>query len=162
LYQDLLHTIAEVAITLAGFSGVVFILGNRSEGRFTQTERNGLFHLLLTSCGNTVVALVVAAILAGSADETVAWRTGCGLVGVFVLFGAGRAMAEEKRGEHSLPRFVAWPIPVFAILLALANVVIASGFFVGFAHIACISLLIYLILVSVLYFASLLVPDNGP
>jgi hypothetical protein len=160
LYQDLLHTIAEVAITLAGFSGVVFILGNRAKGRFTQTERNGLFHLLLTSCGNAVVALVVAAILAGSADESVAWRVGCGLVGIFVLFGAGRAINEEKRGEHSLPRFVAWPIPNVAILLAVANIVIAAGILVGFAHIACISLLIYLILVSVLYFASLLVPDN--
>jgi len=161
LYQDLLHTIAEVAITLAGFSGVVFVLGSRSQGRFTQTERNGLFHLLLTSCGNAIVALVVAAVLASSADETVAWRVGCGLVGVFVLFGASRAMIEEKRGEHSLPRFVAWPIPIGATILALANVVVASGLYVSIAHIACISLLIYMIMVSVLYFASLLVPDNG-
>jgi len=106
------------------------------------------------------VALTIAAILAGSADESVAWRVGCALVGAFVLFGASRAMAEERRGEHSLPRFIAWPIPLFAAALAVANVLIAVGFQVQFARIACISLLIYLILVSVLYFASLLVPSN--
>lgn len=162
MFQDLLLTIAEVSITLAGFSGVVFILGNRAEGRFTQTERNGLFHLLLTSCGNTIVALTIAAILAGSADEVIAWRVGCALVGAFVLFGASRAMVEEKRGEHGLPRFIAWPIPLLATLLALTNVLMSAGFFTDFAHIACISLLIYLIMVSVLYFASLLIPNDGP
>ena len=162
MFQDLLLSIAEVAITMAGFSGVVFILGNRAEGRFTQTEKNGLFHLLLTSCGNTIVALTIAAVLAGSADEVVAWRIGCALVGAFVLFGASRAMIEEKRGEHGLPRFIAWPIPLVAILLAIINVLMAAGFFTEFAYIACLSLLIYLILVSVLYFASLLVPNDGP
>ncbi len=162
LFQDLLHTIAAVSITLAGFSGVVFILGNRAEGRFSQKEKNGLFHLLLTSCGNSIVALTIAALLAGSASESVAWRIGCALVGAFVLFGAGRAIAEERRGEHNLPRFIGWPVPVTAIVLAIANVVIAAGFFVERAHVACITLLIYLILVSVLYFASLLVPNDGP
>ena len=147
---------------MAGFSGVVFVLGGRAEGRFSQTERNGLFHLLLTSCGNALVSLTVAAIIAASANETIAWRVGCGLVGAFVLFGASRAMLEERRGEHSLPRFIAWPIPIVATILAVANVVVAAGFFVGVAHIACISLLIYLLLVSVLYFASLLVPDTAP
>ena len=161
LFRDLLHTIAEVSITLAGFSGVVFVLGRRAQGRFTKTEKNGLFHLLLTSCGTTIVALSVAAILAGSTDETVAWRIGCALVGVFVLFGASRAMIEEKSGEHSLPRFVAWPIPVVATILALVNIVVAFGLIVRLAPIACLTLLIYLILVSVLYFASLLVTDKG-
>ena len=139
---------------------MVFILGNRAEGRFTQREKNGLFHLLLTSCGNTIVALTIAAILAGSADETLAWRIGCALVGAFVLFGASRAMVEEKRGEHSLPRFIAWPIPLIAVVMAVANVLIAAGLYTQFARTACIALLIYLILVSVLYFASLLVPAN--
>ncbi len=160
MFNDLLYTIAEVSITLAGFSGVVFILGSRAQGRFTQAEKNGLFHLLLTSCGNAIVALVVAAVLAASADELVAWRMGCALVGVFVLFGASRAMIEEKRGEHSLPRFVAWPVPVVSIILALVNVVVAAGLFVSYAPIICIALLIFLILVSVLYFASLLVPES--
>ena len=161
MFQELLYTIAEVSITLAGFSGVVFVLGRRAQGRFTKTEQNGLAHLLLTSCGNAIVALVVAAALAGLADEIVAWRVGCGLVGVFVLIGASRAMIEEKRGEHSLSRFIAWPIPAIATMLALVNVAVASGLYVTISPIVCITLLIYLILVSVLYFASLLVPDNA-
>ena len=54
-----------------------------------------------------------------------------------------------------------WPIPLIATVLAVANVVVAAGFFTHLAHITCISLLIYLILVSVLYFASLLIPNEG-
>ncbi len=160
MFEDLLYTIAQVAVTLAGFSGVVFVLGARAEGQFSRTERNGLFHLLLTSCGNALVSLIVAALLVGSSDEIIAWRIGCGIAGIFVLFGATRAMLEQRRGEHSLPKFIAWPIPGIAMILAVANVLIAAGFFVSQAHIFCISLLIYLLLVSVLYFASLLVPDS--
>ena len=162
MFQDLLYTIAQVAVTLAGFSGVVFVLGARAEGRFSKTERNGLFHLLLTSCGNALVSLIIAAVLVASADEIIAWRIGSGIVGLFVLFGGVRAMLEQRRGEHSLHRFIAWPIPVVAVILAVTNVLVAAGFFVGQAHIICISLLIYMLLVSVLYFASLLVPDSAP
>lgn len=61
MHQDLLYTIAEVAVTLAGFSGVVFILGNRAQGNFSNSEKNGLFHLLFTTCGNMIVVLIVAA-----------------------------------------------------------------------------------------------------
>lgn len=43
MHQDLPYTIAEVAVTLAGFSGVVFILGSRAQGKFSSAEKNGLF-----------------------------------------------------------------------------------------------------------------------
>ena len=59
MHQELLYTIAEVAVTLAGFSGVVFILGSRAQGKFSVAEKNGLFHLLFTTCGNMLVVLVV-------------------------------------------------------------------------------------------------------
>ena len=116
---------------------------------------------MLTSCGNALVSLIVAALLVASADEVIAWRIGCGIVGIFVLFGATRAILEQRRGEHSLPKFLALPIPIVAVILAVANVLIAAGFFVSQAHIVCISLLIYLLLVSVLSFTSLLVPDSA-
>ena len=44
LYQDFLYSIAEVAVTLIGFSVVVFILGRRAEAHPSKTEKNGLFH----------------------------------------------------------------------------------------------------------------------
>ena len=47
--DELLSTIAEVVVTLAGFSGVIFALGNRSGGKLTAKEESGLTHMLLIS-----------------------------------------------------------------------------------------------------------------
>ena len=160
MHQELLYTIAEVAVTLAGFSGVVFILGSRAQGKFSDAEKNGLFHLLFTTCGNMLVVLTVAACIHFSVDEVVAWRIGCGLMGLFVVVGASKAISEERRGEHSLPRPLAWPVPVVALILAVANLLIAAGVASQYAPQACISLSIYLLFVAVSYFASLLVPET--
>ena len=58
MYVDLLQTIAEVAATLAGFSGVVFVLGRRAEGRFSTKERSGLFWQLSGALGALVIGTV--------------------------------------------------------------------------------------------------------
>ena len=160
MHQDLLYIIAEVSVTLAGFSGVVFILGRRSEGKFSIKERNGLFHLLFTTCGNMLVALIVAACLGFAVSEAIAWRIGCGLIALFVLVGVARAFAEERRGEHSLPGPLAWPVPIIALLLALANLAAGLGMWPTNAAVIWVSLSIYLLFVSVCYFASLLVPET--
>ena len=160
MHQELLYTIAEVAVTLAGFSGVVFILGNRAQGKFSNSEKNGLFHLLFTTCGNMLVVLIVAACIQFSVDEISAWRIGCGLMGLFVVMGASKAISEERRGEHSLPRPLAWPIPIVALVLAVTNLSVAAGMAVEYAPVTCIALSIYLLFVGVSYFASLLVPQT--
>ena len=160
MHEDLLFTIAEVSVTLAGFSGVVFILGRRAEGRFSDTEKNGLFHLLFTTCGNMLVALIVAGCLSFSVSVSASWRIGCAAIGVFVLVGGIRAIIEQRRGEHSLPKVLAWPVPLVALVLAGANLAIASGVYVEYAANMWVTLSIYLLFVAVCYFASLLVPQS--
>ena len=54
---DGLTAIAEVAIGLAGFSGVVVVLG-RQPGEFTRVETGRLVVLLLSSLGAMFFALV--------------------------------------------------------------------------------------------------------
>lgn len=159
MHQDLLYIIAEVSVTLAGFSGVVFILGRRAEGRFSLAEKNGLFHLLFTTCGNMLVALIVAACLEFAVSEATAWRVGCALIALFVLAGALRAIVEERRGEHSLPKPLSWPIPIIALILASGNLAASLGILAAHAAVLWVSLSIYLLFVSVCYFASLLVPE---
>ena len=88
--EDFLFTIAGVSVTLAGFSGEVFGLGRRSQGQFSQSEKNGLFHLIFTTFGNMLVALIVAACLAIAVNEEIAWRIGCAAFASFV-FAGGRA-----------------------------------------------------------------------
>jgi hypothetical protein len=41
MFEDLLHTISQVTVTLAGFSGVVFALGGRSGGELSEKEESG-------------------------------------------------------------------------------------------------------------------------
>ena len=160
MHQDLLYIIAEVSVTLAGFSGVVFILGRRAQGKFSLTEKSGLFHLLFTTCGNMLVALIVAACLDFAVSEEIAWRVGCALIALFVLAGACKAIVEERRGEHSLPKPLAWPVPIIALILAVCNLAASLGVWATHAAVLWVSLSIYLLFVAVCYFASLLVPET--
>jgi len=57
LFEDLIQTIAQVAVTLAGYSGVIFALGNRSGRKLSQREESGLMHMLLTSFGHPGVRM---------------------------------------------------------------------------------------------------------
>jgi hypothetical protein len=147
-------------ITIAGMRSVIFILGRRAERPLTAKERSGLFHLLLTASGALLFSLVVAAGLATSSDESAVWRTGCGLVGAYGFLGASRAAIQELRGEHSLPPLFAWPIPIGGIVLAVANLLVAGGFFTHLAAVVCVSLLIWFLLVALVYFVSLVLPGE--
>ena len=88
------------------------------------------------------------------------WRIGCFCMGMFVVIGSVRAVKEQRQGEHSLPKLLAWPIPVIALILATSNIAIALGILIEFAPKACITLSLYLLFVSVAYFTSLLVPET--
>ena len=46
-YISLLLTFAQIAATLTGFTGVVFVLGDRSQGRLNAQDSSALFHFLL-------------------------------------------------------------------------------------------------------------------
>lgn len=156
--QDLLQTISEVGVALAGFSGVVFVLSPRARGGLTVAEKNGLAHLLFTSCGVTILALVQAALLAGMSDLALVWRIGNALTAVFVLIGAAKAVTEELRGEHSLPYPIGWIVPVGAFALAATNGLAAVGFMRAYSPHLCVAILIYILFVSLVYFASLVFP----
>ena len=76
MYYGILEAIAAVGVAIAGFSGVVFVLGDRADRRLTAEEKNGLFHLLYTSLGPVIISLVLHALLSSSVNEVGVWRTG--------------------------------------------------------------------------------------
>jgi hypothetical protein len=67
--DELLSTIAEVVVTLAGFSGVIFALGNRSGGKLTAKVESGLTHMLLTSFGPVLISLFALALLKSGLED---------------------------------------------------------------------------------------------
>lgn len=157
--DDLLHTIPQVAVTLAGFSGVIFALGNRSGGRLTDKEESGLTHMLLTSFGPVLIALFTIVLLKSSMGTELAWRLACGVTGIFAFTGSSKAMFDEVKGRHSLPKVLAWVAPIGAQLLGLANLAVTAGFFFEMASVILELTLIYLLWISMIYFVSLLKQD---
>ena len=154
--HDILVTIAQVAVTLAGFSGVVFALGNRAGRSLTAKEESGLTHMLLTSFGPVLISLATLVLLSSGLDADQAWRLGCGITGVYCFTGSTKAMFDEVKGRHSLPKVIAWVAPVGSQLLGAVNLVIAAGYFSSLAAVALEVALIYLLWISISYFMSLL------
>jgi hypothetical protein len=152
--QEILATIAQVAVTLAGFSGVIFALGNRSGGSLTAKEESGLTHMLLTSFGPVLISLSALVLLSSGVES--AWRISCGLTGIFCFTGSTKAMIDEVKGRHSLPKTIAWVAPIGAQALGAFDLVIAAGFLLLYADVALEATLIYLLWISIMYFISLL------
>jgi len=94
-YGGVLLTFAQVAATLTGFIGVVFVLAEGPGGLRSIHEASALFHLLFSALGALFLSLFAAVLLAYSAaDEHLAWRIANTLSGVIHLLGAGRLALE--------------------------------------------------------------------
>lgn len=159
--DELLSTIAEVAVTLAGFSGVIFALGNRAGGTLTAKEESGLTHMLLTSFGPVLISLFALLLLSSTLESDLAWRISCGLAGVYCFTGSTKAMFDEVNGRHSLPKILAWVAPIGSQLIGVANLAVALGYCVEIANVALETALIYLLWISITYFFSLLKQDHA-
>jgi hypothetical protein len=80
-----LRTIAEVATAFAGFTGIVIVLGHRSSGAWSASERSTIRILLETSIGTVLFALLPAIILRGFSSPFTGWRVSAGLLTVYHL-----------------------------------------------------------------------------
>lgn len=81
---EALATIAEVAVGLAGFSGIVVVLSRTYERRLTPLERYRLFILLVPSLATSFLALVTLALV--SSEVSGAFRIGSLLLAAFCLW----------------------------------------------------------------------------
>ena len=78
---EALATISEVAIGLAGFSGIVVVLSRTFERRLTPLERYRMFLLLVPSLATSLLGLAIMALYASEVPG--ALRLGSGLLAVF-------------------------------------------------------------------------------
>jgi hypothetical protein len=99
-YALVLLAFAQVAATLTGFIGVVFVLGERSHHLDTD-ESSTLFHFLYSALSALFVSLFAALLLVYLAsEEQLAWRICNGLSGFIHLTGGGR-LAIETLGQKT-------------------------------------------------------------
>ena len=99
-YAIVLLAYAQVAATLTGFIGVVFVFAERSR-RLDDDLSSALFHLMYTSLSALFLSLFAALLLVYSArEEHRAWQICNALSGFIHLSGAGR-LALETLGHKT-------------------------------------------------------------
>ena len=78
---DTLHTIAQVAITLIGFSGIVVVFGERTASRWTSDEAQRFYVLIagpLTALACSFVPILLSQL---TNDSVFIWRTSNAILG---------------------------------------------------------------------------------
>jgi hypothetical protein len=126
-HEGFLTTIAEVGIAVAGFSGIVAVLGRRSEGDWSEADRLRLRLLLLVSFNTVLLSLLPMFLSAAGVVEEV-WRAASGICLVYLLGIAlyrvpqiARAREQSPREETS-PLFLGLMVGLFATVLVLQGV----------------------------------------
>lgn len=120
---ELLATIAEIALGIAGFSGVMVAFMQRP-GRLTEIETYRIAVLLGASLGALFLALLPLTLMQFGLEPGAVWRSaGLAMVGLSVVGVAVYLRASRGAARHAPEIFNR---PVFASLLAghVANVVL--------------------------------------
>jgi len=128
---EALATIAEVAIGLAGFSGIVVVLSRTYQRRLTPLERYRLFILLVPSLASTFLALIALALL--SAGVPGALRIGSALLAAFCLWFPASRVRQTLEFHRRIPELfhlgVIWGLLAGYLTVASVSLLHALGVF---------------------------------
>ncbi len=164
-YAGVLQILAEVSVALAGFIGVILVVQHSGRGRWSQGEKNTMFHLLFSSLGVLVLSLLPLLIQPAFTDSALIWRICCPVMAFFHVYGPYRGTTQYRRQEISMPRYSAFVFPAGSFLVAGLAVAIAFGFLLDFAAIVYFAGLGWLLAVAIFAFANLLfrgIDSAGP
>lgn len=82
--ESALGSIIEVAIAIAGFSGIVAAVGRRGAGHWTEEDQLRL-RILLTASGAALVFAFLPFVLADLVARDLVWRIASGLLAIHVV-----------------------------------------------------------------------------
>ena len=108
--EGTLHAIAEVSVTLAGFTGLIAIFRQRATGRWTPEALESIRFMIEVSLSTALFALLPFPFSYWGISEPTVWRL-CSLLlaiayGVFVLLVWVRTRRLTRMGaRHSHPRY---------------------------------------------------------
>ena len=134
-FTETLVGIAEIAVALAGFTGVVVVFGSRSHGSWHPGDRLRLGFLLessLTAGGFALLTLVLLEMFSQSAST--AWMTASTLWALFMpwsLYSSHRRIRDDLQKHADIDRFANRLVfVVFLVLIAaqIANVLLWQQF----------------------------------
>jgi hypothetical protein len=155
--RDVFIALAEIAVAIAGFSGIVAVFGARSAGQWSPDDRLRLAFLLICSLTVVFFSLLPFAMTALHLSGTVLWRAASGLLVIWLVLAnvlALRSIARARPGFRSETR--SWLKALVrtgdaaAVALLTYNVIwmAEAGLF--------LLVLLWLLLQSVIMFAELL------
>ena len=121
-------TIAEIAITLAGFTGIMIALFGQSEVPITAQERAKVSDLLFGSIGAVIFAFVPKLLAAFVSDLEIAWRVAQFFFGIYHI--AIIAVAIKIGGSIATNRFEKFVYPIVLVMVG-AQFATAFGFWPG-------------------------------
>ena len=128
--EDVLVTTAEVAIGLAGLSGIVAaVIGSRASVRWSPIQKLRLTELLRTSFGAVVFSLFPLILLSAGVSNSTSWLvaslTWLGYIGVAIALQVPRvrALLPEAHAETPWMIYVLFTILIATVSLQLFNVV---------------------------------------
>jgi hypothetical protein len=146
---------AQIAATLTGFIGVVFVVGERAQGRLSTHESSAVFHFMFAGMGTLLLSLLAAVLLVClSAHENLAWRVANGLIGLFHMTGAGRLAVETWRNESGVRR--ASITSGIGLAVGSACLLSAAGFLPQLENLILMLATLWSLCVTVISFISLL------
>jgi hypothetical protein len=106
---DLLATLAQLGVALAGFSGIVVVLGSRASGEWSLRERQLLSALLATSGSVILWSILPLLLLAAALSDPRVWLLSSGswfIAQLAILVIRGRQFARDPADEGWERRFL--------------------------------------------------------
>ena len=83
-WDSVLTSVIQVAIAIAGFSGIVAVLGRRSEGEWDANDRIRLQGLLLGSFATMLFAFLPYILLSAEIAQDLTWRVSSGVHAIVI------------------------------------------------------------------------------
>jgi hypothetical protein len=162
---EILQSLPEVGVTLVGFSGVVVVLGQRARGDWTRPELLGL--LLLLHASFIIVLLPLVPVWLGQFDLATPeiWRISNAVLAVahisILVWYLPFAYSVTRESDYLTPwvRVIQPPLIVLGLLIVAAETAAAFGTIAPLAAPVFSGALIFLLLIALVSFASLLFPN---
>ena len=155
--QSVLTTVAEVSIALAGFTGVVAVLGNRRKHDWTAEERLQLRTLVETSLTALFASFAPSVLYQAMTSEPAIWRGANLFLGVLHLANLGAFLVRAKEAKPTTSQKSLLGI---GIAMILAHFLAAAGILPWYVPIFMIGLL-QQVFIAALNFVLLLFPVNN-
>jgi len=139
--QEILQTISEAAVALAGFSGVVAVLGHRGRGEWSSAEVLQLRTLVEPSLIALFGSFLPGTIGLASESEPLTWRLSNGALGLLGIVAAAAFIARSRFADTTTGQRV---LLVLTVLAIAAHLLTAAGVLTQYELIFVLGLIVAL------------------